>query len=126
MKNFKLCDQLSDEIAELKKQQREKEAKVRELQKKERKSKWYIKKKRLSATDEGDSLESSDDTESSSTAFILSQNTTPQSPPFHVPQQLSPSPHPQSIETGRSRSTSIEVLSDDESPTANIPPELHF
>lgn len=123
VKNFKLCDQLSDEVAELKKQRREKEAEVRELQKKEGKSKWYMKKKRLLATDEGDSLESSDDTESSSTASILSRNTTPQSPPFHVPQQLSPS---QSIETGRSRGTSIEVLSDDESPTANVPLELHF
>ena len=123
VKNFKLCDQLSDEIPELKQQRREKEAEVRELQKKEKKSRWYMRKKRLS---ESDLLESSDDTESSSTASALSRSTTPQSPPFHVPQQLSPSPHPQSIETGRSRGTSIEVLSDDESPTANIPPELHF
>ena len=32
---------------------------------------WYMKKERLSATDEGDSLESSDDTESSSTTSVL-------------------------------------------------------
>ena len=44
VKNFKLCDQLSDEIAELKKQRREKEAEVRELQRKVRKSKWYMKR----------------------------------------------------------------------------------
>ena len=134
VKNFKLCDQLSEEIAELKQQRRLKEAELRELKKREKKSQWYLKKKRLSATDDSDFIESSDDNESSSTTSKRSRSDTPKST-FHVPQPLSPlsphsthspSPYPCSIETGTSRSTSIEIPSDDEPPTANSPPEQHF
>lgn len=136
VKNFKLFDQLSEEIAELKQQPATtKRAELWELKKREKKSQWYLKKKRLSATDDSDFMESTDDNESSSTTSKRSRSDTPRSPPFHVPQPLSPlsphsthspSPYPCSVETGTSRSTSIEIPSDNEPPTANSPPEQHF
>ena len=47
-KNFKLCDQLTEEIAELQKQRRMLESETRGLLKKEKKAKWYKAKKNKS------------------------------------------------------------------------------
>ena len=44
-KNFKLCDQLTEEIADLQRQRQTLEMKLRCLKKKEQKSKWYQKQK---------------------------------------------------------------------------------
>lgn len=44
-KNFKLCDQLTEEIADLQRQRQTLEMKLRCLEKKEQKSKWYQKQK---------------------------------------------------------------------------------
>ena len=118
-KNFKLCDQLADEIASLKQQRREKEAESRVLERKEKKSKWYLKKKRSSQTDDSDVMESSDDSElaGSGTASKRSRSSTPKTPPFRAPQPSSPSPYPCS-ETGDSRATSVSIPSDEESQTS--------
>ena len=45
LKNFKLCDQVTDEISELQKQRRALEMELQCLEKKEKKSKWYQKQK---------------------------------------------------------------------------------
>ena len=45
MKNYKLCDNLSEEIVALKSHRREFEAELKVFERKEQKSKWYHKKK---------------------------------------------------------------------------------
>lgn len=45
LKNFKLCDQLTDEISELQRQRRALEMELQCLEKKEKKSNWYQKQK---------------------------------------------------------------------------------
>ena len=45
LKNFKLCDQLTDEISELQKQRHALEMELQCLEKKEKKSKWYQKQR---------------------------------------------------------------------------------
>ena len=77
VKNFTLCDQLEQEIVTLKQERREKEAEHRLLVKKEKKSMWHFKKKRLSCSE--DSEMTSDDTDSTTTR---SRSETPLSPPF--------------------------------------------
>ena len=98
--NFKLCDQLADEIASLKQQRREKESEHRELQRREKKSQWYLKKK-LSSNTERDVLCSSSESDSSA-ALTKSQAVTSKSPLFSQP--LSPNSIPDSESSTRSRS----------------------
>lgn len=74
-KNYKLCDQLSEEIADLNKSKRLLEVELSMLQKKEKKSKRYYQRKR-----ESDSDSSSSQMSSSSAA-----STWEGSPPFNPP-----------------------------------------
>ena len=83
VKNFKLCDQLTDEISELQRQQRALEMELQCLEKKQKKSKWYQKQK---ATRKRALSPLSSDSESSVTPLspqssILQSMSTPASSP---------------------------------------------
>ena len=92
-KNYKLCDQLSEEIADLNKSKRLLEVELSKLQKKEKRSKWYYERK-----PESDSDSSSSQMSSSSAA---SKSIYECSPPFNPPAKEAPprftSPPPLSV-----------------------------
>ena len=108
-KNFKLCDQLADEIASLKQQRREKEAERQEL---ERKVEMVLEEKCLLQAD--DSMSWSLLMIVNKLVLALPRNDPEVAPPKpHLsvhPSLLSPSPYSCS-ETGDSRATVVKLLS---------------
>lgn len=81
-KNYKLCDQLSEEVSELSKTMRLLEVELNLLQKKEKKSQRYYQRKRESDSDSSSSHRSC----SSSAASSIGER----SPPFDPPVKRSP------------------------------------
>ena len=79
IKNFKLCDSLSNEIDELQQRRRELHSELKLLQKKDKKARWYQDKKRLV---------SSSDSESSSPSKRRSVSITPASSRPHSPESI--------------------------------------
>ena len=79
IKNFKLCDSLSNEIDELQQRRRELNNELKLLQKKDKKARWYQDQKRL---------QSSSDSESSSPSKRRSVSITPASSRPHSPESI--------------------------------------
>lgn len=92
-KNYKLCDQLSEEIADLNKSKRLLEVELDMLQKKEKKSKRYYQRKRESDSDSSSSQMSSSSTASRSTW----EGSLPFSPPAKKASPRFTSPPPLSV-----------------------------
>ena len=92
-KNYKLCDQLSEEIADLNKSKRLLEVELDMLQKKEKKSKRYYQRKRESDSDSSSSQMSSSSTASRSTW----EGSSPFSPPAKKASPGFTSPPPLSV-----------------------------
>lgn len=114
-KNFKLCDQLTEEIAELQKQRRVLESEMRGLMKKEKKAKWYKvnkdKKLRSSSPVSSDSETATARSDSSSATVTpaaggcSSVETPPRSTEDASRRRSLPPSHTKAYENKRSKST---------------------
>ena len=123
LKNFKLCDQLTDEISELQRQRRALEMELQCLEKKEKNSNWYQKQK---ATRKRALSPLSSDSESSVTPLsprstILQRMSTPASSPSsslshgHHHQRRSVSTPPQFI--SRQSGSTVDLTRQDSGDT---------
>lgn len=99
IKNFKLCDNLSEEIHELQKRRQELNNELKLMQKKDKKARWYQTKKQI---------QSSSDSESSSPSKRRSISITPSSSRPHSPESIV---IPSDSDEGGEKKSSIPKLS---------------
>lgn len=142
VQNYKTCDNLTEEIVHLKARRRQLQAELNIYERKERKSKWYVKRKiqdvgqhSRSSDSESEDVHFQRDRSSSSPATGHSSTSTRQSPPLFSPSEMTQAtstsqneglvPSQESTVILSSEDPCVVTVSSDDSLTSYTPEPFH-